>query len=68
LTQSEFFENLLKSNQTLLPNDNLFFTTFSTSMKIYKKLLMSGSICFMVPNKANRAQVRDRIFQHLLNS
>jgi hypothetical protein len=36
LTQLENFENLLKSNQTLLPKENLFLMTFYTCVQIYK--------------------------------
>jgi hypothetical protein len=36
LTQSGNFENLLESNQTLLPKENLFLMTFSTSVQIKK--------------------------------
>jgi hypothetical protein len=36
LTQSVNFENLLKSNQTLLPKENLYLMTCSTSVQIYK--------------------------------
>jgi hypothetical protein len=34
LSQSVIFENLLESNQTLLPKANLFIRTCSTRMKI----------------------------------
>jgi hypothetical protein len=37
LAQSEIFENLLDSNQTSLPKENLFLMTYSTSMQICKK-------------------------------
>jgi hypothetical protein len=36
LTQSGNFENLLESNQTLLPKENLFLMTCSASVQIYK--------------------------------
>jgi hypothetical protein len=34
LTQSKFFENLLESNQTLLPKENLLPMTCSTCVQI----------------------------------
>jgi hypothetical protein len=52
MTQLANFENLFKSNQTLLPKDNLFPMDYSTSVKIYKNLLRSRSTCFNVPNRA----------------
>jgi hypothetical protein len=36
LTQSVIFEDLLESNQILLPKDNLFLMTCSPSVQIYK--------------------------------
>jgi hypothetical protein len=36
LTQSGNFENLLESNQTLLPKENLFLMTCYTSVQLYK--------------------------------
>jgi hypothetical protein len=36
LAQSAVFENLLESNQTLLPKENLFLISFSASVQIYK--------------------------------
>jgi hypothetical protein len=36
LTRSENFDNLLASNSTLLPKENLFPMTFYTSLQIYK--------------------------------
>jgi hypothetical protein len=36
LTQSANFENLFKSNQTLLPKDNLFPIDYSTAVQIYR--------------------------------
>jgi hypothetical protein len=39
LAQSEIFENLLDSNQTSLPKENLFLITYSTGMQICKKIV-----------------------------
>jgi hypothetical protein len=36
LPQSANFENLLESNQTLLPKENVFLMTCSASVQLYK--------------------------------
>jgi hypothetical protein len=36
MDQSAMFENLLESNQLLLPKENLFLMTCYTSVQIYK--------------------------------
>jgi heme oxygenase len=58
LIQSEYFENLLELNQTLLLKENLIIMDCSTSMQIYKKLWRLESIYFKSVNRATQLSLQ----------